>query len=77
MDKLTSVSSLEDIKVWIAEHDGRTNAYWEAQHKWDSEMASCMKELKDRLTAVEKKVFFISGMASAIGAIAGTLLTTF
>ena len=68
------IHSLEDVKMWIAEHDGRIDAWWDAQHRLNSDNAGKFTNLERRITAVEKKVFLISGAASGAGALIGTLV---
>jgi len=59
----------------MAEHDGRVNAWWEAQRQWNASMEHDMVEHSRRLTALEKRIIFISGAAAAIGSLVGALMT--
>ncbi|MCP3977224.1 MAG: hypothetical protein GY720_22270 [bacterium] len=68
---------LSAIEQWQAEHDGRINAWWEAQHGYNARMDASLAEYSRRLTGLERKVIFFSGAASAIGAIAGALAGAF
>ncbi len=61
------------MEQWQAEHDGRINAWWEAQHGYNAKNDAMISEYQRRLTGLERKVIFFSGAASAIGAIAGAL----
>ncbi len=59
------------IWQWIAEHDGRINAYWEAQHKLNEQTEAKLNAYGTRLMALEKKVLLFA----ALGAIAGSILS--
>ncbi len=76
------VESLDDVKrelqrqaLWIAEHDGRINAYWEAQHKLNDSVANKLHTFRLRLDALEKRVLYMAGVASALGSLVGVLIT--
>lgn len=75
------VESLDDVKselqrqaLWMAEHDGRINAYWEAQHKLNDVVAKKFHTFGLRLDALERRVLYMAGGASALGAVAGVLI---
>ncbi len=53
---------------WAAEHDGRINAWWVAQHEFNP-------KLESRVSALEKRVILVTGFGAGAGAVAGTLLT--
>lgn len=57
-----------------AEHGGRVNAYWEAQHELNNRVDERMVSLGNRLTAAEKRIAWFAGAAAAIGSIVGALL---
>lgn len=71
------VETLEDVKQWIAAHDGKIDAYWEAQHKWNDdkerelkvdrkEMREALSSFARRLVGVEKKlIWMVAACASA------------
>ncbi len=67
------LETLDDVKMWIAEHDGRITAWWDQQHKWNGNMDLKCEAMNKRLTAVEKRVIFFSGFAAAVGALIGNL----
>jgi len=62
------------VKTWIAEHDGRINAYWEAQHDWNARQETAIRDLTSRLQAVEKRVIWLSAIAAGGGGVLGNLL---
>jgi len=95
------IDDLDDVKAWIAHHDGRIDALWDSQKGWnatverrlDSMMPrdSCgmtMKGYDDalsrltlsiaqvdrRVTAIERRVMWLSGFAAGFGALAGEFL---
>ena len=65
--KPEDIKSLEDAKLWAAEHDGRIYAWWDTQHKFN-------KDINARLSAMEKRVIYIAGAAAGVMAFAGNAL---
>jgi putative NADH-flavin reductase len=68
------IEDLEDVKTWIASHDARINAWWESQHELNTKVEGCMKDLETKVSALEKKVMWIAGAASALGAVVGNIV---
>jgi hypothetical protein len=68
------VETLEDVKAWIADHDGRIDAWWDAQHQQNRDNEHWKRKIQERLTALEKRVVWISGMAAGSGAGIGTVI---
>ncbi len=66
--------NLEDVKAWIAEHDGRIDAYWKAQHRLNDRTEARFAAFGLRLEAVERRVLWISGAAATLGGVLGGLL---
>ncbi len=60
---------------WEAEHDGRTNAWWDAQRSWNGTCDTWQHAIGIRMSAIERKIMWIAGFAAAVGALAGNLLT--
>ena len=77
MPRPEKVSNLEDVIHWIQDHDGRIDAYWEQQHKWNARIETQMGEVYTRLTAIEKRVVFFAGAAAAAGALIGNFVQVF
>lgn len=75
MVRPTKVEKIEDILAWIQDHDGRIDAWWEAQHRTNERMESRLDGLSRRMTAVEKKIMWITGAAAAIGSFAAPIVT--
>ena len=44
MTRPTSIDTLDDLKAWAHDHDGRNDAYWEAQHHWNDKLEVNCKE---------------------------------
>lgn len=76
---------LNDSRLWQAEHDGRINAYWKAQHAWNHEHdveADVVRKVTDkkiaavdgRLSSIEKKIIWITAIAAAGGGSIGPIL---
>jgi len=65
----------EELTNWAAEHDGRINAWWKAQHSWNDKVEQKMYTFDDRLVSAEKKVYWFAGLWAAIGALAGGLIS--
>lgn len=60
---------------WEAEHDGRTNAWWDAQHTWNEKADHMHSTINARLSAIERKIMWVTGFAAALGAVAGNILS--
>ena len=73
------LETLDDVKQWIAEHDGRIDAYWEAQHCYkkriEAEARVHYVQVENRLSAVERRVIYLSGLAAGVGALIGTFVS--
>ena len=72
------IKKLEDTQLdhikWIAEHDGRINAWWEAQHKWNGETDQQLKELADVLGALRLSFWkLLAVVAATSGSTAGLM----
>ena len=72
---MSRINDLDDVKQWIAEHRGRIDTYWQHQHRFNDSMEARIHEVTSRLTAIEKKLIFVSGMAAALGGTIGTLIS--
>jgi hypothetical protein len=75
------IEDLDDVKSWIAEHDGRINAWWEAQREWNTQndashvrIGSRLDDLRQRIESLERRVVYAAGFATAIGVTIGTLI---
>ncbi len=68
------IETVNDMKLWIAAHDARIDAYWEAQHRWNDKMELKLHALGLRLGAVEKRVMWIAGACAGAGAGVGSVL---
>lgn len=71
------LKTVEDVIQWVSEHDGRIDAYWEAQHKRNDKVDERFIINEGRLTSVEKRVVWFSGFAAAVGSVIGALITAF
>lgn len=68
------IETIADAAAWIHEHDGRINAWWESQHKFNAEIEERFRKLENRVSAIEKRIFWMCGAASMLGAIIGAYL---
>lgn len=68
------LEDLEDVKQWIAAHDGKITAYWEQQHSWNKTADHNFRDIYSRLTSIEKKIMWVAGMGATLGAFLGVLL---
>ena len=55
---------------WQAEHDGRIDAWWEAQHTFNP-------RLEERVSKLEFRVIWFTGLCSGIGIIIGTVASAY
>ncbi len=63
------------LERWAAEHDGRINAWWEAQHQWNAKAEARMDTFSLRLLAIEKRMMWVAGFAAAVGAFVGNFVS--
>lgn len=63
----------EELALWAAEHDGRINALWEAQHTLNMLSEKRFHAFATRLGALERKVMWFSGFSAAVGGLIGAL----
>lgn len=79
-DALARIKALEGRcgkqERWASEHDGRVNAYWEAQHSRNDTDDVWKITIVARVSAIERRIMWIAGVASAIGALGGSLLSS-
>ena len=62
---------MDDVKTWIAEHDGRINAFWDEQHRWNTTTDSRLDNFSKRLSVLERRVMWIVGAGAVAGSLAG------
>jgi len=74
MPRPEKIETVDDIRLWITDHDARIDVWWHDQHEWNKSTEYKMHSLVERLTAVEKRVMWLSGAAAAVGSIIGALL---
>lgn len=71
---VSSIKTIEDVKVWAAHHDGKIDAFWDNQFKLNSAQTTTNLDLHVRITKVEKKVMWMAGLAAGLGGIIGPLV---
>lgn len=62
------------IKMWQAEHDGRINALWEAQERFNDKCEAERAVLGRRVTSIEKRVLLLAFGGAIIGTVLGQQL---
>lgn len=81
------IDSLADAAAWIHEHDGRIEAWWVEQHRHNVDERTRtddkfgrfrdeVRTMKLRITACERKLIYIAGVASWGGAVVGAIVGT-
>jgi len=45
-----------ECERWRAEHDGRINAWWEAQHRWNADVESLIDRYEKRIHKMESSL---------------------
>ena len=68
--------AMDRARLWMAEHDGRINAYWDEQHRHNKNVDDEMRKLATSLNALERRVVTICGIAAGAGSVIGTILST-
>ncbi len=72
---ISDIDTIEGAKLWMIEHDARIDSYWESQFKANAEVLKRICALGERTSAIEKRLVWIAGFASALGGMGGSLLT--
>ena len=68
------IEDLNDVRQWIYDEDARSEVYWSQQLKQNEAMDAKFVAFNLRLSALEKRVYWISGICSALGAAGGSLV---
>ncbi len=68
------IESIEDIRVWIADHGGRSSELWRQQEAAHAKMERRMQDTEHRLSTLEKRMMWVSGVAAGFGGLLGALL---
>jgi hypothetical protein len=54
------LKTVEDCAAWIYEHDGRIQAWWEAQRDYNSRATShvneCQSMMRNKIDVIERKI---------------------
>ena len=74
MTKPVKVDTLEDCRMWIAEHHGRTEAWWVQQRALNVKTEASLEQLTLRISSIEKRMMWIAGFAAAVGSLLGNLI---
>lgn len=74
MARPTRLESLDDVRLWIADHDGRIDQLWSSQLKWNDKIDLSFLDVNRRLTSLEKRVIYMAGAAAGVGSVAGAVL---
>lgn len=77
---------LGQVEKWIAGHEARCTIQWEHQGQWNQDRETELKGLREmieskfdavfkRLSAIDKRLAWFTGLAAAAGSTVGALLT--
>jgi len=69
--KVEDIQDVEGAKIWMAEHDGRINAWWANQFKVNEGTSKKFNDIFKRLGNLEKRVLAMSAAGGLGGAIVG------
>lgn len=72
-----NVEKIEDVRVWIADHDGRASVETEANHNWKLQMHNRVDSISKRLRSVETRMIFFAGAAASVGSFSGYFIAYF
>jgi hypothetical protein len=86
MAKPGTLNTLEDAIAWIYSHDGRIDAWWEEQRRFNATteqntshcqmfMQGEIKEIRRDIQAMRKTLYMAMGGCSVLGAIVGVSIT--
>jgi hypothetical protein len=74
MPRVRDIKTLEQLIMWAVDHESYINVWWEAQHEWNPKLEKSVEQLTHRITALERRLVFVAGGASALGSGLGLLL---
>ena len=66
--------TLDEVVLWIAEHDGRIEAWWEAQRSLNERNEEWKHRTTQWMAAMEKRMMFFAGAASFVAAALGSYI---
>jgi hypothetical protein len=86
MAKPGTLRNLEDVIAWVYNHDGRIDAWWEEQRRFNATteantshcqmfMQGEIKEIRRDIQNMRKTLYMAMGGASMLGAIIGITAT--
>jgi len=81
-----TLRNLDDVIAWVHQHDGRIDAWWEEQRRFNSNtesntshcqmfMQAEIKEIRRDIQAMRKTLYMAMGGASMLGAIIGMAIS--
>ena len=73
-DRRARLESLDDVKGWIWEHDGRIDAWWDGQRRWNERHERNERDLLIRLIHLERRIAWYAGAAAGLGAVVGAIV---
>ncbi len=73
-ERASKIKTVDDIRLWILEHDTRIDAFWKAQHDLNNKRDLYEQRILQRLGALEKKVIWMAGAAAGAGSLLGVLV---
>ena len=79
------ITDIPSAAAWIAHHDGKIDAYWREQWRVNQEIKDMIRgdiaawrdacsALESKVDILTKRVFYVMGVAGAVGAIATLLV---
>jgi len=71
MTEQTIEERITSLELYRASHEGKITAWWESQFSWNSKKEREDHTRDTRLTAVEKRVVWLAGLAAGVGAYVG------
>ena len=70
--RLDKIDDLEDVRQWIYGYDARSEEWWDYQDKHNESLDQKLSSINMRLSALERRVIWISAVFSAGGAASGS-----
>ena len=71
MPRPEDIESVEDIKLWIADHAARCDERTKQQGKLNGQLEDQLCMHDKRITSAEKKMWIVAGFAAALGSTVG------
>ena len=68
---INKIETIDDVKTWLAAHDGQVQTWWDAQHEQNNILIKQMAEITVKLDTLRTRNIWLSGLGAGIGFLIG------